>query len=48
MCGKRRATTRRGKRSTTEDLLERNFVATEVDKLWVADITYIVTSEGFL
>ena len=25
-----------------------NFVATEVDKIWVADITYVATGEGFL
>jgi putative transposase len=48
MRGSRRATTRRGKRSAAEDLLKRNFVATEVDKVWVADITYVATYEGFL
>jgi putative transposase len=44
----RRATTRRGKRPAAEDLLKRDFVATRVDKVWVADITYIATAEGFL
>lgn len=41
-------TTRRGKRPAAEDLLKRDFVATRVDKVWVADITYIATAEGFL
>ena len=49
MRGKRRATTRRGKgASPAEDLVKRNFVASAVDKVWVADITYIATLEGFL
>ncbi len=49
MRGHGRTTTRRGKRSAAaEDLLRRNFVATEVDKVWVADITYVATREGFL
>jgi putative transposase len=48
MRGRSRATTRRGNRSAAEDLLERDFVATQVDKIWVADITYIATAEGFL
>lgn len=41
-------TTRRGKRPAAEDLLKRDFVARRVDKVWVADITYIATAEGFL
>jgi len=48
MRGRTRATTRRGKRSSAEDLLERNFRATKVDEIWVADITYVATHEGFL
>jgi putative transposase len=48
MRGRRRATTRRGKGSAAKDLLERDFRATEVDTVWVADITYIATREGFL
>ncbi len=48
MRGRRRGTTRRGKRSAAQDLLKRDFVATEVDKVWVADITYVATREGFL
>jgi putative transposase len=30
------------------DLVERNFTAEAPDRLWVADITYIPTSAGFL
>jgi len=30
------------------DLVERNFVAGEPDRLWVADITYVRSGEGFL
>ncbi len=30
------------------DLLERNFVAGEPDRLWVADITYVRSGEGFV
>ncbi len=49
MRGPRRGTTRRGKRSApAEDLVKRNFRATETDKVWVADITYVHTREGFL
>jgi putative transposase len=49
MRGKRRGITRRNKRfAAAEDLLKRNFAATEVDKIWVADITYVATDEGFL
>ena len=46
--GRRRGTTCRGKRAPVEDLVKRNFAATEVDRVWVADITYIATAEGFL
>ena len=48
MRGKRRGTTRRGKRAPVEDLVKRNFAATEADRVWVADITYVATREGFL
>jgi putative transposase len=48
MRGRRRGTTHRGKRALAEDLLKRNFAATEVDRVWVADITYVATAEGFL
>jgi putative transposase len=49
MRGRRRGTTRRGKRSAAaEDLVKRNFAATKIDRVWVADITYVATGEGFL
>jgi putative transposase len=49
MRGQRRGTTRRGKRSAAaEDLVKRNFTATRMDIIWVADITYVATREGFL
>ena len=48
MRGRRRGTTHRGKRALAEDLLKRNFAATDVDRVWVADITYVATAEGFL
>jgi len=30
------------------DLVDRNFVAARPDALWVADVTYVATAEGFL
>ena len=48
MRGCRKGTTRRSKRAPAEDLVKRNFAATEVDKVWAADITYVATREGFL
>lgn len=46
---RRRVTTRRGRGDTpAKDLLKRDFAATEVDRVWVADITYVPTGEGFL
>jgi putative transposase len=49
MRGRRtKGSTRRGKRAPAEDLVKRNFLATEADKIWVADITYMATAEGFL
>jgi len=42
-------TTKRGKNARpVPDLIERNFTATGPDQLWVADITYVPTSAGFL
>lgn len=55
--GERRGASRRSTTFTTRrnpdarpapDLVERNFVATGPDQLWVADITYIPTWAGFL
>jgi putative transposase len=49
MRGRRRGTTRRAKGAPlAEDLVKRTFQATEADKVWVADITYVATQEGFL
>jgi putative transposase len=46
---RRRGTTRRSKRAApAEDLVKRNFAATRADRIWVADITYVATREGFL
>ena len=35
-------------RATAPDLVNRNFAAEEPDRLWVADITYVRSGEGFL
>jgi putative transposase len=43
-----RTTTRDPDARPAPDLVERNFVADAPDKLWVADITYVPTWEGFL
>jgi len=49
MRGRRRGTTCRSKRAApAEDLVKRDFAATQMDKVWVADITYVATREGFL
>ena len=49
MRGRRRRTTRRNHRATpAEDLVKRSFAASQRDRLWVADITYVPTEEGFL
>jgi putative transposase len=49
MRGRRKQTTRRSGRAVpAKDLLRRSFVTTQVDKVWVADITYIPAREGFL
>jgi len=42
-------TTRSGKpKRWAPDLVERNFVADRPDALWVADVTYVPTAEGWL
>ena len=49
MRGRKRRTTRRDPRATpAPDLLRRDFVAGEPNKIWLADITYVPTQEGFL
>jgi len=45
---KRRTTKRDPSAEPAPDLVERNFTASKPDELWVADITYIPTGEGFL
>jgi hypothetical protein len=46
---RRRGTTRRGKRvAPAQDLLKRNFQAPQMDRIWVAEITYVATRVGFL
>lgn len=44
----KRTTLRSGRAVPAKDLLRRSFVATQMDKVWVADITYVATDEGFL
>jgi len=47
--GKKRRTTRRDLRAApAPDLLGRDFVAGRPNRVWLADITYIPTREGFL
>lgn len=49
MRGVRKRTTRSCRwAKPAEDLVNRDFAATRADKVWVADITYIPTEEGFL
>jgi putative transposase len=47
--GRKKRTTRRdGSALPAPDLVRRNFTAIAPDHLWVADITYVKTDEGFL
>ncbi len=47
--GRKRRTTRRDPQvAPAPDLLRRNFVACQPNKVWLADITYVPTREGFL
>ncbi len=49
MRGKKRRTTRCDPwAAPAPDLLRRDFVACQPNKVWLADITYIPTLEGFL
>jgi len=43
-----RTTHRKALQQAAPDLLNRNFAAGEPDRLWVADITYVRSREGFL
>ena len=45
---KKRTTTCNPEAEPAPDLVERDFTASRPDELWVADITYIPTGEGFL
>ena len=46
---RRRSTTRRDERlPPAPDLVDRRFLAASPDRLWLADITYVPTTEGFL
>ena len=45
---KRRTTRRDSQAAPAPDLLRRNFVACQPNKVWLADITYVPTQEGFL
>jgi len=47
--GRRRHTTRRDRDAVpAPDLVSRRFAAAALDRLWLADITYVKTDEGFL
>jgi len=47
--GRRRRTTRRDRGAVAApDLVRRRFSAAEPDRLWLSDITYVNTDEGFL
>jgi putative transposase len=50
MRGKRRSTTRPpdAKAAPAPDLVDRRFLAASPDRLWLADITYLPTRQGFL
>ena len=44
----RRTTRRNGSAVPAPDLVRRDFAGSLPDELWVADITYVRTDEGFL
>lgn len=49
MLGRRRSTTRRDERTPpAPDLVDRRFLTASPDRLWLADITYLRSREGFL
>lgn len=41
-------TERNPRQRPAPDLVERQFVASDINQLWVADMTYVPTWEGFL
>ena len=41
-------TTRDTRQGPAPDLVKRQFVATDVNQLWVADMTYVPTWAGFM
>jgi transposase InsO family protein len=43
-----RTTHRLALRQVAPDLVGRNFASEEPDRLWVADITYVRSGEGFV
>ena len=45
---RRRCTTRAANRAAAPDLVQRRFEAAAPNRLWVADLTYVATPEGFL
>ena len=45
---KRRTTRRDPQTAPAPDLLHRDFVAAQPNRIWLADITYVATREGFL
>ena len=49
-CGRAKTITTRPDRHArkSSDLVQRNFSVDETDKLWVSDLTYISTREGWL
>jgi putative transposase len=48
MRGRRSGTTHRSKKAApAQDLVKRDFTTTRTDRIWVADITYVHTLEGF-
>jgi putative transposase len=46
--GRMRSTYRIALRQVAPDLVGRNFISEEPDRLWVADITYVRSQEGFI
>ena len=47
-CTFKTTTTSKHRRPQTENLIKQDFQMPETNKLWVSDITYIATLEGWL